>query len=330
MTAYVESPGTTAPHARLEHLPVTFFAVVMGLGGLSLAWTRAHTVLGAPAWVGVVLFWFALAVYALVALGYLAKLVRYPAAVRSEARHPVRLAFIPTITIALLILSTAGLTIVPSASAAMWWVGAVGQLALTLFVLSRWVGRADFALGHVTPAWFIPVVGLVIVPLAGVEHAQVEISWFFFSVGLVFWVALLPIVLQRLFVHDQPVPAKLLPTLAVLVAPPSVVFLSWLRLDGPGLDAFARITYYAALFFALLWATQVGVLRRIPFFLSWWAYSFPLAAFTTATIVMARESGYAAFTWLGWALLGGASALIAVLAGRTVAEMARGRICIPE
>lgn len=82
---------------------------------------------------------------------------------------------------------------------------------------------------HVTPAWFIPVVGMVAAPLAGVTFGPIEVSWFFFSAGLVFWAALLPMVLTRLFIHDQPVPGQLLPTLAVLIAPPAVAFLSYLR-----------------------------------------------------------------------------------------------------
>lgn len=48
------------------------------------------------------------------------------------------------------------------------------------------------------PAWFIPVVGNIIVPLAGVRFAPAEVSWFFFSIGLVFWIVLLAIVMYRL------------------------------------------------------------------------------------------------------------------------------------
>jgi tellurite resistance protein len=328
-TIYVE-PEDTTRGARLSHFPVTFFATVMGLAGLSLAWLRAAPVLGTPLVVGETLFWVALAAYGLVLLAYLAKVIRHPGAVRNELHHPVRLAFVPTSTIALLLLATAGQDIAAGLASTLWWVGTIGQLALTLYVLSAWISRATFGMQHVTPAWFIPVVGMVAVPLAGVRFGPIELSWFFFSVGLVFWAALLPMVLTRLFIHEQPVPGQLLPTLAVLIAPPAVAFLSYLRLADGGLDTASRVLYYTAAFFALLFLTQVGRLHRLPFFLSWWAYAFPLAGLSVATTVMAREVGGDSLTVAAWVLLLVVSSLVALLAVRTVSAITRGRICIPE
>lgn len=328
-TVYVEPEESGGP--RLAHFPVTFFAVVMGLAGASLAWSRAAPVLGVPEAVGQTLFWVALVVYAAILVAYLAKAVWYPDAVRAEFAHPVRLAFVPTITISLLLLAAAALGTAPTLSGVLWWIGTVGQLVLTLYVLSAWINRPVFGLQHVTAAWFIPVVGMVAVPLAGVEHASAEISWFFFAAGAVFWVALLPMVLTRLFVHDQPVPPRLVPTLAVLIAPPAVAMLAYLRLVPDGFaGAVPRVLYYAALFFALLFVAQADRLRRLPFFLSWWAYSFPLAALTVATTVMAREAGGTFFTAAAWTLLVAVSALVLVLAARTATDMLRRRICVPE
>lgn len=328
-TAYVEPEGATRG-ARISHFPVTFFATVMGLAGLSLAWLRAAPVLGTPLVVGEILFWVALATYGLVLLAYLAKVIRHPGAVRDELHHPVRLAFVPTSTIALLLLATAGQDVAPGLASVLWWAGSIGQLALTLYVLSAWISRATFGMQHVTPAWFIPVVGMVAVPLAGVTFGPLEVSWFFFSVGLVLWVALLPMVLTRLFVHEQPVPGQLLPTLAVLIAPPAVAFLAYLRLTGGGLDEASRVLYYTAAFFALVFLAQVGRLRRLPFFLSWWAYAFPLAGLSVATTVMVREVGGGLLLAGAWALLVVVSCLVALLAVRTVAAIGGGRICVPE
>lgn len=329
-SVYVE-PDEPDAGSRLSHFPVTFFATVMGLAGLSLAWSRASAVIDVPERVGEVLFWISLAVYVAVLAAYLAKLVRHPRAVREELAHPVRLSFVPTITIALLLVATAGQHTATALAEAMWWAGAGGQLVLTLYVLSAWINRPIFALEHVTPAWFIPVVGLVVVPLAGVQYADLELSWFFFAVGVTFWIPLLAMVLSRLFVHDRPVPPRLLPTLAVLIAPPAVATVAYLRLVPEGSDGpVPRLLYYVALFFALLFLAQVNQLRKLPFFLSWWAYSFPFAALTVATAVMADAIGGWFFTTATWILLTAVSALVTLLVVRTAAGMIRGQICVPE
>jgi tellurite resistance protein len=85
-----------------------------------------------------------------------------------------------------------------------------------------------------------------------------------------------------------------------------------------------------ALFFAMLVATQVIRLHRIPFLLSWWAYSFPAAALAAATSVAAQELGGVVFTGLAWLVLVLTSVLVGVLAARTLVEMARNQICVPE
>jgi tellurite resistance protein len=183
-------------------------------------------------------------------------------------------------------------------------------------------------IGHVNPAWFIPVVGNVLVPIAGVRFFDPEISWFFFSVGIVFWLVLLTIVMYRLFFHAA-LPERLLPTLFILVAPPAAAFLAYVALTG-AVDAFARILYYSSLALTLLLTSNALRFLKARFFLSAWAYSFPLAAVTIATLAMAQRVGGAGFEWLGIALLAALSVVVALLVGRTGLAVARREICVEE
>ena len=131
----------------------------------------------------------------------------------------------------------------------------------------------------------------MIVPLAGVSLGSVEITWLFFSAGMIFWLILLVLVFNRLIFH-APIPARLFPTLVILIAPPAVAFVSYVRLVV-GVDAFAHMLLSGAYVFAILVLVQVPKLMRLPFALSWWALSFPLAALTVASFVCgrARDSG---------------------------------------
>jgi tellurite resistance protein len=189
--------------------------------------------------------------------------------------------------------------------------------------------QSKFEIVHLNPAWFIPVVGNILVPIAGVVHAPAEVSWFFFSVGLVFWPPLLTIILYRVIFHGS-LPERLMPTLFILIAPPAVGFLSYLRLTGGEVDAFAHVLYHTALFFTLLLFAQLRWFTRLKFFLSWWAYSFPLAAITVATLAIFEHTGGVVFLRLAGILLGVASVVIAGLLARTTLAVVRREICVEE
>jgi tellurite resistance protein len=120
-----------------------------------------------------------------------------------------------------------------------------------------------------------------------------------------------------------------MPTLFILVAPPAVGFIAYVRLTG-GVDVFAQILYFAALFLTLLLFTQVTRFLKLRFYLSWWAYSFPLAAIAIASMVMAERSGEAGFLYLGFGLLTLLSGIVVLLLIQTARAVRARGICIPE
>jgi tellurite resistance protein len=240
----------------------------------------------------------------------------------------VRISFFPSASIGLILLGTAALPVDATLARWLWTSGAVAHLGLTRAVMTSWLDHGHYEVPHSNPAWFIPVVGNILVPIAGMRFAPIDVSWFFFAIGLVFWLVLLTIIVNRLIFH-APLPGKLVPTLFILLAPPSAGFLSWVTMTG-GIDAFAHILYGVAVFMALLLVVQIPRFSRQTFALSWWAYSFPLAAFTIATLVMAEKTGTPAYAWAGLGLAGLLTLLMTGLVGRTVVAIARGEICTPE
>lgn len=314
--------------SRLQLFPVSFFAVVMGLAGLTIAWRKAEVVFKPPLAVSCLIEPVTVLVFVALGALYLLKLVRHPGEVLKELNHPIKLNFFATISIGLLLLAVVYMDGNPNAARRLWVVGAALHFGFTLYVMSAWIHHTKFELAHVNPAWFIPVVGNIVAAIAGVKFYSPEISWFFFSVGLVFWVVLLTIVMYRLFFH-APLPERLMPTLFILVAPPAVGFLAWFNLTG-AIDAFARILYYTALMLTLLLATNALRFLKLKFFLSAWAYSFPLAAITIASLVMTQQLGGMFFEWLSMVLLGLLSVVVAALFARTLIAVARREICVEE
>ncbi|MDV3222203.1 SLAC1 anion channel family protein [Intrasporangium sp.] len=318
------------PTARLEHLPVTLFSTVMGIAGLSLAWRRAAHTWEVPEWPAQLLFWVAAAVFVLIAALYASKWVKHPRAARAELHHPIRMTFAPTITIALLLLATAAQDLLPALASTLWWVGAVGHLVATVVVMSAWFARSDIGVDQMTPAWFIPVVGNLVTPLAAPTIGSVELGWFAFGAGLVLWIALLPLLLQRVLIHERVLPVKLLPTLAIFLAPPAVAMLSWQSLTGDADGPFPRILYATAMVFTAFLLAQFARLHRVPFALPYWAYTFPMAAATTAAISMAAARSQTAYDVVALALLAGTTVLAVLVSALTVRAAARGQICVPE
>src|SRR5690554_31358 len=314
--------------SRLQHFPVSWFAMVMGLSGLTIALHQAETVFNLAIQPSLAALVFTITVFLALAGLYLLKAVRYPQQVKGEFNHPVKLNFAPTMSIGLILISIALLPHSKTLSLAVWTLGVALHLVFTLYVLATWIHHTHFEINHMNPAWFIPIVGNILVPIAGVQHGFTELSWFFFSIGLVFWLVLLAIIFNRMFFHN-PLPGKLLPTLFILIAPPAVGFLSWMQLTGE-LDAFARILYYSALFLTLMLFTQAPRFLKLPFALSWWAYSFPMAAITIATLGMYQLLGSPFFKWLGAALLVVLVVLIIGLLVRTAVAVCRREICVEE
>lgn len=315
-------------HKDLQHFPISFFAIVMGLAGLAIALKKASDTICIPNWAGETVAIFSGLIFIIVAIFYVFKILKFTAAVKKEFLHPVKISFFPTISISLLLLSIAFLESIPTLSSHLWWTGTIMHLTFTIAIISIWIRGSQFDIKHLSPAWFIPAVGNIIVPIAGVSHAQIEILWFFFSIGSLFWLIILVVFFYRIIFH-HPLPERLVPTLMILLAPPAIGAISLIKLNS-GLTLPAELFYYISVFFFILLAAQFGLFNKLRFFLSWWAYSFPIAAFTIATFSMADYKDSFYLLIVAKSLLVLLIILIVLLSVLTLRAIFRNEICQTE
>jgi tellurite resistance protein len=315
----------------LKFLMPGWFATVMGLSGLSLAWKRAEPLMGEAALAASLAIGILAALaFATLAVLSILRMQRYAQALAEDMKHPVRHAFIAAIPISLILLATVlhalegphGLTV------GLWMLGSVVQFGVTVWVLSRWLNgnkEGGMVWAGVTPVLFIPVVGNVLVPLAGVGLGYPQWSAAQFGVGIFFW----PVVMTLLVVRMGTMgmwPDRLLPTTFIAVAPPAVGGLAAMQLGAP--ETIGWLCWGIGLFF-LMWAGSVT--KRIltqPFAITFWAISFPLASFAALTLRLSPPAGF--FTVIAMMTLALSSVVIAGLALATYKGLRQGHMLAPE
>lgn len=326
----IDSPSSPAA-PPLKLLGPQWFATVMGLAGLALAWTAAAPKMGLAA------LWIARGVGTLALLAFLVLLVLFsrrgqlhPEALNADLLHPVRHAFIATLPVSLILLATLGHALFGASVLfeTLWLIACLLQFAVTVWVLSRWLRGnvpGGFQWPGVTPVLIIPVVGNVLAPLAGVALGQHEWAIAQFGVGVFLWPVVVALIFARIGAQGL-WPERLLPAGFITVAPPAVIGLALLPL-GAG-QVWAQACWGIALFF-LLWAAQaLRAMIDLPFSMAWWATSFPLAAFAALTLKLAPTGQ--PFALLAVPLLALATLAIAWLCLQTVRGLQQGTLLVPE
>jgi len=314
----------------LEYFPVQLFAVIMGLSGLTIAFAKAWHFLYLDSFENIykTLLFLNTVLFFGVFITYIIKWIKHPQAVQKEFNHPIKSSFAAAISISFLLVSIAYYDYAPSVSIVFWWIGAPLHLFFTYKVMKFWIEH-KFEVGHINPAWFIPIVGNVLIPVVGIDAQPEMVNIFFYAIGIFFWLVLFTIVIYRMIFHN-PLGKRLLPTFFILIAPPAVGFISYFRITFGLIDTDSLFLYFIALFIFVLLLTMIKQFIKLQFFISWWAYTFPMAALTIATILM--DSAYNNnLTYYGSIfLLSVTTLLVAFVAYKTFIAVKNQKICIPE
>lgn len=350
--------------ARVRDLHPGWFAAVMGTAILAVAADANPGDLGAVQGIahpiGLALAVVAYTLGAVLAVAHALRWVRHTDAALADLRHPVLGGLHATLPGGLLVLavmtSTVGPSLMPApaVTATVAVLGVVGGLlALVIgvaFGYTLFVG--EVAAGSVNGGWFIPPVVTIIIPIAlaplvghvgsGAARLLLFAGYACLGLGVLLFLLVLGLLHDRLVLHPLP-PAQLAPSLFIALGPIGVAVLAPLTLaraaqdvfgpSGPTVVIVSQVAGTALWGFGLWWlAVAVALLVRyvrtgpVPFHLGWWAFVFPLGAYTVATVTLAR-------TWQLPALDGLAAVLFITLAAawgtvtvRTVAAARSGSI----
>lgn len=260
-------------------IPLNTFAIPFALAGLASVWTEGSHLLG---WSEVTdrILWLVVA-FSLLGL-LVAHTLRGFASNESlvtQLKHPAQGPLASLVPIVGMLVGDHTATVWPVAGHIISFVSMAAALGFAAWILSFWMR------GHLQPAfvhggYLLPMVAAgFISAIVAARAGLLDLAFGAFAVGLFFWVIFFILVTVRLALGPA-LPPALIPTQAILAAPPAIGGIAWLSISGeqPGLifDGFLAVTVLMVLV-QLLWLPRY---LALPSTLGMWSFTFPAAAVT--------------------------------------------------
>jgi tellurite resistance protein len=151
---------------RIQYFPISFFSIILGLAGFTITYQKAEQILKIPINMSFYLLIITFIVFIIISIIYFIKIIKFKNDVINEFNHPTKLSFFPTFSISLLLLSVAFLSNNMIISKYLWIFGSIIHFIFTIKIISIWIHHTKFEIKHLNPAWFIPAVGNMLVPIA--------------------------------------------------------------------------------------------------------------------------------------------------------------------
>ncbi|MEU1598502.1 TDT family transporter [Streptomyces sp. NPDC005708] len=303
-------------------MPANLFGICFGLAGLAQMWTTVHDLGETASWPGVALWLVTAAIWLGTVLAYVKRLaVRY--AWRAELAHPVQGPFVSLAAIVAMLLGVAVADYERPLGEGVFVAGLILTVGFGSWITAQWIIN-DMRLAQWHPGYTLPTVtGGLLAAASSARLGHRTLAYVMFGYGVLCWVLLGSILLLRLATQPA-LPAVLLPTLAIEVAPPVVAGNAWLTLNGGTIDALAAGLAGHAGFMVLVQFALIPLYRRAPFGPGYWAFAF---SYTTAVtlgirwLIVEHVSGRHALTWL---LVAPVTAAMALLGAHTVVALKNG------
>jgi len=204
---------------------------------------------------------------------YIAKVIAYPSQVKEELTNPVVASVFPTLSMAIMVLSTYLKPLSASLAFGVWVVGIVLHAVLILWFTRQFV--LNFNIKKVFPSWFIVFVGIAVGSVTSGAHGMESIGQVAFWFGFITYLILLCVVLYRVLkVKEMPEPT--LPTLTILAAPGSLCLAGYMNAFPEKSLGMVYLLMAFSLVFYVVALVLLPKLLQLKFYPSYSAFTFPL------------------------------------------------------
>lgn len=328
----------------VKNFSPAWFASIMGTGGFANVLYLWGSFWAPSRILGITLAWINALLFILLLIPWVLRWFSHYESLKKDLQHPIMGNFFVTMPVGLMLVASnaalmgqsfLGKSFVFSLTFYSWLIGVLGALifgSLASYTMMRTEQTPHQMMNF---SWLISPVASIAVPLIGnpmVTMLQgMNASWAktallinlsFFGIGFFLFLFIGGIIFTRLAQHPLP-PAAMAPTFWITLGPIGVGTISLMGLADtaklvgllPGVETLYLL---ASIIWGLgLWGIAIALLisrhymkqSGIPFSLSWWAFIFPLAAYTMASLKLGAY--YQSTLVLGYTVL--LTALLATL-----------------
>jgi len=302
----------------VKNFSPAWFASIMGTGILAITSYLYSVHFYFLKYVAISLLYFSLFLFFFLLIPWTLRWIFFRQDAIADLKHPVLSNFYATIAIAMLVLAAGFIIILhDSTIAKIFWIS--GSFLTILFsILTPYIvfTGSEARIEHINPAWFIPPVGLIVIPVAGSfflhNEWEIAINYFGWGAGFFIYLALLAICIYRFILHT-PLPSTLAPTIWINLGPigaGSVALINLIK-ASPFITIKEPFFVFVLIFwgFGIWWVIMAIVLTihyikklSLPYAMSWWAFTFPLGAYVAASHNISHLFGIEIIDYVGFAL----------------------------
>ncbi|WP_434641416.1 dicarboxylate transporter/tellurite-resistance protein TehA [Klebsiella sp. I138] len=312
---------------QVLNLPAGYFGMVLGIIGMGFAWRYASTIWPVSRAVGDGLVALAATIWALLAMAFISRAIRFPWSVLQEMRHPVASSFVSLFPATTMLVAIGFVPWFRPLSLLLFSLGVVLQLTYSAWQ-SAGLWRGKHPGEATTPGLYLPTVANnFISAMACGALGFSDAGLVFLGAGIFSWLSLEPVILQRLR-SDGELPTAMRTSLGIQLAPALVACSAWLSVNGGEADTFAKLLFGYGLLQLLFMLRLMPWYLQQPFNASFWSFSFGISALASTGLHLGHSQPNGFFHYLSIPLFVFTNLIIGLLVLRTFLLLMRGKLLI--
>jgi tellurite resistance protein len=262
---------------KRSRIPLSTLAIPFGLSGLAEIWTEAGRDLGWVPSIGYALWVVAAIAWVWLITAHVVRGVKGEESLIDQLKHPAQGPIGALAAVVGMLLGATIYHVFPVVGIVLVIASITVSATFAGWLLSFWLS-GTVQVDSVHGGYFLPTVasGLIAATTAA-EVGLKPLAIGAFAVGIFFWIVILIVLLARFATRPQ-LPDALIPTLAIIVAPPAVAGTAWFVIEGVHRSSIEYGLAALAVVMVLMQVFLIPVYRKLRFSLGFWSFTFSFAA----------------------------------------------------